>query len=469
MSNSTSRTTALIQQIASERFGIIVSEKRAERLLTNQFALWSIRKKIPIEMLLLTVKNSSDDHAMVKDFISYITIGESYFFRHKEQLDALVAWVKAHIKHPVRIWCAACSIGCEVYSLSYLLKEAGIEYHILGTDIDRARLDIAKNLGPYGKYSVRTKSEPPTKLLQLDKEEYWVTPEWSYNVQFRFHNLQDAHCPTPPVLYNGKHEWDIIICRNAFIYFTQEQTRSILQTMSAVLSDAGSLWVGVNDALFNTTQILEPFRWQHHMLLRKLDSDTEITSKSTTTRLMAMPSKPTERTPDSRNEISQAILQRCIQNGYTGIAKTLLGDLLRQDPNDIGLQLTMCTFLVNEHQLQEALSRISKFLSQHKNTPEVWYFVGLIEYTHHNTLQAKQAFEKVVHLDAHHWAAYLYLGTILIKEKSWLYAEVYFEEAKKLLQTHQDLQFSSLSQPQGFHEDRQSSLLYIESQLKRLG
>ena len=469
MPNSKSMIIALIQQISAERFGIIVSEKRAERLLTNQFALWSVRTKSPIETLLLTVQNSTDDHPTVKDFISYITIGESYFFRHKEQLSALVTWVKAHIKHPVRIWCAACSIGCEVYSLAYLLKEAGIEYHILGTDIDRARLDIAKNLGPYGKYSVRSKSEPPTKLMHLDKDVYWIKPEWLYNVAFRYHNLQDANCPTPPALHNRRHEWDIIICRNAFIYFTQEQTRSILQTMSTVLSDSGSLWVGVNDALFDTTQILEQLRWQNHTLLKKLDGETKVAPKSTIAPSRRLPNKASEPASFKGNEVSQTMLSRCIQNGYTGIAKTLLRDLLRSNPNDIGLRLTMCTFLVNEHKLHEALSVISQFSSQQKNTAEVWYFVGLIEYTQHNTLQAKQAFEKVIQIDELHWAAQLYLGTILIKEKSWLYAEVYFEEAKKLIQAHQNIAFSSLSQPQGFHEDRQSSLMYIESQLERLG
>ena len=88
--------------------------------------------------------------------ITELTIGETFFFRHKEIFDALRDVVLPDVlrrnqqSRRLRIWSAGCSTGAEPYSVSILLKRelgkelAGWEVHIVGTDINRDFLARAR-------------------------------------------------------------------------------------------------------------------------------------------------------------------------------------------------------------------------------------------------------------------------------------------------------------------------------------
>ncbi len=462
----------LIQSISINRFGILVSEKRAHRLLTHQLNLWSIRLKEPIHSILKRVQTSPDDSPIVKEFVSHITIGESYFFRHREQLEALVSWIKHNVGHPVRIWSAACSIGCEVYSLAYLLKQAGIEYHILGTDIDRTRLHIARSLGPYGKYSIRGTEQGPASLMTFEDGAYTIQPSWSYNIHFEYHNLQSTQCPTPKVSYANNQNWDVIICRNAFIYFTQEQTRRILQRMSSVLAPDGSIWLSVNDALFDTNAILHPHKWNGHNFLHKhLVQPTLTTLNHPTLKpSLQIGSKAPYSSPSNGNKstVSIELLQKCLKNGYGNTAKDMLEELQVANPNSLQLKLTQAVLYGQQHHVHAALKLLRQLLKRHPDSEEIPYLMGLFHFTNHNYEAAKICFQQLCSVNPNHWSAKIYLGTILIKERRWLQAEICFEEAKHLLNAPSIVQFSSLITPQGFHEDPQEAERYVDSQLMRL-
>jgi chemotaxis protein methyltransferase CheR len=87
--------------------------------------------------------------------IAELTIGETYFFRHREQFDALRSMVLPGIldhNHALRrlhIWSAGCATGAEPYSIALLLQQdfahriAGWDVSILGTDINRQFLSRA--------------------------------------------------------------------------------------------------------------------------------------------------------------------------------------------------------------------------------------------------------------------------------------------------------------------------------------
>jgi len=79
--------------------------------------------------------------------IAEITIGETYFFRHQEHFDALRDLVlpdlirRNQASRSLRIWCAGCSTGQEVYSVAMLVREhfpelARWSVEIVGVDID---------------------------------------------------------------------------------------------------------------------------------------------------------------------------------------------------------------------------------------------------------------------------------------------------------------------------------------------
>lgn len=104
---------------------------------------------------------------LLERLIGLVTIGETYFFRHPEQLDvvsrrilpALIADAGDPGQAAIRIWCAGCSTGEEAYSLAIMADEAlsdrrRQEFRVVATDIDRDALRRAK-AGTYSGWAFR--------------------------------------------------------------------------------------------------------------------------------------------------------------------------------------------------------------------------------------------------------------------------------------------------------------------------
>ena len=73
-------------------------------------------------------------------FIDFITINVTEFFRNTELFMELGNILKEYsmLNSRIKIWSAACSIGCEPYSLAMILNEINprVNAKILATDID---------------------------------------------------------------------------------------------------------------------------------------------------------------------------------------------------------------------------------------------------------------------------------------------------------------------------------------------
>ena len=107
----------------------------------------------------------ADSAVDLEAFIAELTIGETYFFRHRAQFDALERTILPDLiarrsqERRLRIWSAGCATGEEPYSLAILLdrmlpdREAW-SVMILGTDINRASLEQAQR-GTYRSWSFR--------------------------------------------------------------------------------------------------------------------------------------------------------------------------------------------------------------------------------------------------------------------------------------------------------------------------
>ena len=90
------------------------------------------------------------DRKQLEEFINYLTINVSEFYRNPEQWTLLESLIMPEIlkKSPSpKIWSAACSTGDEPYSLVMLLSKFMQlnRIHILATDIDKQV--IAKEIG----------------------------------------------------------------------------------------------------------------------------------------------------------------------------------------------------------------------------------------------------------------------------------------------------------------------------------
>jgi chemotaxis protein methyltransferase CheR len=184
------------------------------------------------------------DPAALTAFRNFFTINVSEFLRDPTRWEDLARVVLPRLyeeggRRPLRVWSAGCANGAEPYSLAMLLEELapGKPHHILATDIDEAVLARAMHGSGYQEAEIRHVS-PARRARFFTRAAdgtYAVTPALRARVTFR---RQDLLTEVPG------HGWDLIVCRNVVIYFTEEAKRALYTRLAEALRPGGVLFVG---------------------------------------------------------------------------------------------------------------------------------------------------------------------------------------------------------------------------------
>jgi chemotaxis protein methyltransferase CheR len=204
-----------------------------------------------------------------KMLVSILTTHHTFFFRefvHFEyiikNLPQIVQNVKNRGEKVVRVLSAACSKGHEVYSLGMLLEKhlkhfPGIEYSILGTDIDESSVKFAQN-GVYPFDEVKV-------IPQIYLGENWqkgtgeienfakIKKSIKSKCDFKIMNLVEMG----KVLKEEK--FDFIFCRNVFIYFKMDLVEKIVLDFKKHLYPTGFFVTGKSESLLSLTIKKEVF------------------------------------------------------------------------------------------------------------------------------------------------------------------------------------------------------------------
>lgn len=193
-----------------------------------------------------------DDRDRYEEFINYLTINVSEFFRNTSQWDVLEKEVFPYLferfSKDIHIWSAACSTGDEPYSLAMVLSKFMPinRVNILATDIDKQILAKAQ-VGLYNDKSVvGVPKEFKTKYFDEIGKSYKISDEVKKTITFKQHNMLKD--PYPKNL-------ELIVCRNVLIYFTEEAKDGIYTKFNQSLKKDGILFVG------STEQIIQPHRY----------------------------------------------------------------------------------------------------------------------------------------------------------------------------------------------------------------
>ncbi len=177
----------------------------------------------------------------------FITINVSEFFRNKELFDDLRDKIDKLLlkeKPRIKIWSAACSNGAEPYSITIIMDRLtpGVRHSILATDIDATILEAAKR----GEYTANdVKSVDNLTLQRYFKkvgDKYILNEDIKNRVKFKKHDL---------ILDPYESGFDLIVCRNVVIYFTQEVKDAIYKKFYDSLNDGGLLFVGATETIYN--------------------------------------------------------------------------------------------------------------------------------------------------------------------------------------------------------------------------
>lgn len=203
------------------------------------------------------------DHALRQQgsalitLVDALTTNKTAFFREADHFRFLETdWLpdaceRTGLKRPLRIWSAGCSAGHEPYTLAMVLSEAaertpGLAFEILATDLCTTVLRTAA-AGIYSqvdvapvpealrrKYLLRSRSAEDTRVA--------MGPELRAPLQFKRFNLV-----TDPYAFEAP--FDLIMCRNVMIYFSNATREQVIARMHDVMAPGAHLIVGHSESL----------------------------------------------------------------------------------------------------------------------------------------------------------------------------------------------------------------------------
>jgi len=209
--------------------------------------LTSLREKRGFSDFNEYFKLLSKDQEMFEEFLQRMTINVSEFFRNPQRWEVLENKIRPRLlanQSKIKIWSAACSTGEEPYSLMMMmlkyLKPSQIQ--LLATDLDQAILERAKK-GFYPEGSLKEVTQPMLQKYFINEQVgYRVKDELKKMIKFNRHNL---------LAEKFDSGYDLIVCRNVMIYFTEDAKSLLYQKFSNALKPGGVLFVGSTEQIFN--------------------------------------------------------------------------------------------------------------------------------------------------------------------------------------------------------------------------
>lgn len=163
----------------------------------------------------------------------------------------------------VRVWSAGCASGEEAYTIAVVLaEEMGVEnfrqrVKIYATDVDEEALEQAR----HARYSAQSLESVPQELREryferMAENQYLFSQELRRAVIFGRHDLlKDAPIP----------RLDLLVCRNALMYFNAEAQALILNRFHFALRNTGVLFLGKAEMLLTHANLFTPINLQQRV------------------------------------------------------------------------------------------------------------------------------------------------------------------------------------------------------------
>ncbi len=372
--------------------------------------------------------------------LTRITIGESYFFRHAEQmallrdelLPELIARKRRDRDCSLRVWSAGCSSGQEIYSLVITLYELlpdidDWNLHFLATDINKNALADAIQ-GRYKEWSLRETPEAiAKKYFNESRGEYQLRDDICRRVKFAYLNLAED---VFPALHTDTNAIDIILCRNVFIYLEPESIRRIVQQFSECLVPDGLLFLGVSDFVDKYPDELTHIqRGSFFYFERESDGCREFPAvppsgvcaiERDIAKNVSGIERGEERIACEHNaQLSEAFTQDsspvdCLRAGRWHDTLLAVDRAFRTAGESAGLLQIKSKALANLGRLDEALQSCRKSLALNPVDKHIYLLQGTILLENARSNEAEEAFRKAIFLDYTFPEAHYQLGLLLI-------------------------------------------------------
>src|SRR5262245_20842046 len=189
----------------------------------------------------------SDDPAEVHNLYQDFLIRVTQFFRDPEAYEALKEKVFPRIINgrsgdtPIRIWCAGCATGEEVYSLAICLQEfmaaqpTNFPLKILATDLNETALEKARTGLYVDNIEIDVSPERLRRFFVRSDGHYQISKSIRDQCVFSRHNMT----ADPPF-----SRLDLVSCRNVLIYMEASLQRRVLPILHYALNPDSYLFLG---------------------------------------------------------------------------------------------------------------------------------------------------------------------------------------------------------------------------------
>jgi len=356
------------------------------------------------------------DGTELDKLIAMATIGETFFFRHHEAFDALRDVVLPDLIRrnqsirKLRIWSAGCSIGAEPYSVAILLKRefahllSGWEVSIIATDINREFLDRART-GSYEDWAFRSVPEDIKRECFRKRGNSWeIDPQYQEWISFQYHNLVKDPCPS---LRNHLDGFDLILCRNVTIYFSQRTVRNLVQELYFSLPADGWLLVGHSEPNVEVYRSFRAVNVPGAVLYQKVGEESAASARTSPEPfsfvpqpliLPPAPEPPLQRPPDFVPMRAAAPAQK---------AGPALPVNYSPTPDLAAIQK-----IADQGNLEEAARRCEKLLEREKLDPMTHFYYALVLEQMGRRRETQESLRRAIYLDRNFNVAHYYLGLI---------------------------------------------------------
>lgn len=196
------------------------------------------------------IKLCEGNPEVYRRFVEHLTINVSEFFRNSNHWEVLQHQIIPELlreRSPLKIWSAGCSTGEEPYSLAIMIQEyfPGQTARIWATDLDQVALQKAST----GLYSPKAVQGIPTYLLKKyfkEESNYQIADGIKQMIRFEKQDLLADSFPG---------DFDLILCRNVVIYFTDEAKEKLYRKFARALRNNGVLFIGSTEQIFQAREL----------------------------------------------------------------------------------------------------------------------------------------------------------------------------------------------------------------------
>jgi chemotaxis protein methyltransferase CheR len=409
-----------LQRLVLERTGIVLGRERRDSI-AKLCARRADELRLPgPEAYLQTLDRGGPDAAEFLSLLGALTNGETCFYRDQRQFLAVEALLaeRGRTGGPMlHLWSAGCATGEEAYSLSIAASSVGTAAAVLGTDINPAYLAAAQE-ARYGERSLRNLPPPHReRYFSRDSGAFVATPDVRGRVRFQRGNLMDRIAPTSGRV-DGR--WDVILCRNVFIYFERKTVEAVVARLLRALAPEGHLFIGAAESLhgfdLEAVAVNVGGVWAYraarpgepHIAMPPSSAPAAAPER----RAGAEAKRPAGRRGAEKRTSPHGIATfRGIRDWLAGLsraqAREHLTQLLAHTPDHTKAHMYLGYFALQESDGAAALDRFQKAHEQDPLLPEVHYCLALAYRRLGDRFQLAEALRRTVFLAPRFWPALL--------------------------------------------------------------